>query len=277
MQPSKKSTPETAETPTCNETFDYWTWYYNPGNSIRQWDEEHGVKLVRDAITGIPRFEADREILFKDDQTVSSYPEYFQNRTIDRFVLLLYTYGEKRETAKSALEKTIRYLENLKTIISEYGGGGLYYYSHERGTGKTYLSTILGNELSKRGWRVRWFSMVNLIQEIKAGFDKDSSTSSADVINLARHAQVLILDDIGVEKQSAWLNETVYSILDHRMRQCKPTIFTSNHLPEELSYDERIIDRITRMTELIKMPEENIRRKLNSKNSLGSFLEQKGN
>ena len=235
------------------------------------------MKLVRDAITGIPRFEADREILFKDDQTVSSYPEYFQNRTIDRFVLLLYTYGEKRETAKSALEKTIRYLENLKTIISEYGGGGLYYYSHERGTGKTYLSTILGNELSKRGWRVRWFSMVNLIQEIKAGFDKDSSTSSADVINLARHAQVLILDDIGVEKQSAWLNETVYSILDHRMRQCKPTIFTSNHLPEELSYDERIIDRITRMTELIKMPEENIRRKLNSKNSLGSFLEQKGN
>ena len=98
--------------------------------------------------------------------------------------------------------------------------------------------------------------------------------SSSEVINRAMNAEILILDDIGVEKQSAWLNETVYSILDYRMTHCKPTIMTSNRKPEELAYDERIVDRITRMTELIEMPEESIRKILNRRNKLGVFLEK---
>ena len=222
----------------------------------------------------MPHFVADRNRLLTVNRPITTYPEYFRDRTLERFSTKVYTFGKNQEMAKAALSKTKRYLEGFDRIVSEYGGGGLYYYSRERGTGKTFLSTILGNELTKNGHRVRWYSMTNLLQEIKAGYDKDSSTSSSEVINTARNAEVLMLDDIGVEKQSAWLNETVYTILDHRLSTCKPTIFTSNNKPEELSYDERIVDRISRMTELIPMPEENVRRRLSQKNRLSSFLEQ---
>lgn len=269
---SKKSDARASST---DEDFNYLEWYNQPGNSIREWNEAHGIHLVVDQDKSVSRYLADYDTLFADSKFTTTYPEYFKTRTIDRFNVNLYSVGEKRDLARDAYNTTVRYINHLDEIIEEYGGGGLYFYSKERGTGKTFLSTILGNELSMKGYRVRWYNMTNLIQEIKAGFDKESSMSSAQVIDQARNAQILILDDIGVEKQSAWLNETVYSILDHRISHCKPTIFTSNLLPENLSYDERIIDRITRMTELVKMPEQSIRRIMKAGSGLGAFLAKK--
>ena len=227
---------------------------------------------MRSEVTDCPSFVADPSVLFADAQPVSTFPSYFENRTLDRFSLGLYSYGSNRDKAQKAYDMVAKYIKDYSMIVAQYGGGGLYFYSKERGTGKTYLSTILGNELSRQGRRVRWYGMVNLLQEIKTGYDHDSSTSSADIINLCRNCEVLILDDIGVEKQSAWVNETMYTILDYRMQQCKPTIFTSNHRPHELAYDERIIDRISRMTELVELPEESVRKKLNAKSSLGQYL-----
>ena len=231
------------------------------------------MRLVKSELTGCPCFVADPDVLFADSPTVTTYPTYFESRTLDRFSVGMYTYGQNRDMAQKALDVVKKYIEGYSMIVAQYGGSGLYFYSKERGTGKTFLSTILGNELSKRGRRVRWYGMTNLLQEIKACYDRESSTSSADIINLCRNAEVLILDDIGVEKQSAWVNETMYTILDYRMSQCKPTIFTSNHRPHELAYDERIIDRITRMTELVELPNESVRRKMTARNQLSSFLE----
>lgn len=251
---------------------DYWEWYYGTDNSIRRFDEAHGIKLIRDDELGYARFSADPAIFFDGATVTNTFPTYFQTRTIDKFAVNIYSFGEKRDKAQMALDIVRKYIDGYAMIVAQYGGGGLYFYSKERGSGKTFLSTILGNELANRGHRVRWYGMTNLLQEIKAGYDRDSSTSGAEIIDICRNAEILILDDIGVEKQSAWVNETMYTILDYRMTQCKPTIFTSNHMPHELAYDERIIDRITRMTELIEMPEESIRKKLNAKNPLGSFL-----
>lgn len=268
------STLKTDGTLSC-DTRDYWTKYFGTDNSIRRWDEAHGVHLVRSETTGAPVFWAERDRLFGDDVVVSTYPSYFESRTLDRFSVRLYSFGVNQDKAQRALDVVTKYIDRYAMIVAEYGGGGLYFYSRERGSGKTFLSTILGNELSRKGHRVRWYGMVNLLQEIKAGYDRESSTSSSEIINTCRNAEVLILDDIGVEKQSAWVNETMYSILDYRLSQCKPTIFTSNHKPYELAYDERIIDRITRMTELVEMPEESVRKKLGAKNPMGAFLEQK--
>ena len=232
----------------------------------------HGVMLTRCQVSGCPCFSADIDVLCGDSPNVNTYPEYFEGRTLDKFSVQIYTYGEKRDMAQKAYDITKKYIDGYAMIVAQYNGGGLYYYSHEKGSGKTFLSTILGNELGKRGHRVRWYSMVNLLQEIKAGYDRESTVSSSGIIDICRNAEVLILDDIGVEKQSSWVNETMYSILDYRMTQCKPTIFTSNLKPGELEYDERIIDRISRMTELVPMPEESVRKKLNAKNPLGSYL-----
>ena len=268
--PSSSNTPQTAIT--TDEELDYWEWYHAPGNRIRAWDEAHGITLERDPYTGCPCFKADLQAFRGEDKGPGALPAIFQDRTLDRFTVQFYSPGESRERGQRALDVVRRYIENYDRIVSQYSGGGLYFYSRERGSGKTYLSTILGSELSRRGHRVRWHSMVSLLQEIKAGYDRDSSVSSATVIARCRDAEVLMLDDIGVERQTGWVNETVYGILDHRLAHGMPTFFTSNRRPRDLDYDERVLDRITRMAELIEMPEESVRRKLAAKNPLGEFL-----
>ena len=130
-------------------------------------------------LTSVPTFTVDPDALAADSPTVSTYPTYFENRTLSSFVLALYAFGESRTKAQTAYDMVERYINGFDEIVTEYGGGGLYFYSRERGSGKTFLSTILGNELSRRGHRVRWYGMTNLLQEIKNGYDRDSSTSSA--------------------------------------------------------------------------------------------------
>ena len=244
----------------------YLAWYNRPDNAVRRWREAYGIRMVR----------ADNGMIYEywpvaDSSAMPSiYPDYFAHRTFDMFSLV--PYGPGRPIAETALAMARRYADGYDTIKREYGGCGLYFYSHVKGSGKTFLSTILGAELSRRGRRVMWHGVVNLLQEIKSSFDAASGTSSSSIVSACKTAEVLILDDIGVERQSPWVNETVYSILDARLTHGRPTIFTSNVRPGELNYDERIRDRIARMSELVEMPEENVRLRLAATSRVKTFL-----
>lgn len=253
-----------------SDKIDYWEWYNTPGNPIREWDRQHGVYLERDD-DGYMHFFGDRETLFPATETENLYPIYFQMRTFEKFSTSLYSMTN-HEIAQKALNLSRAYVKNIDRIIQQMRGAGLYFVSRTKGSGKTYLSTIVGNELSRIGKRVLWYSMPNLLQEIKNSYDRDSGVSTADVIDRVKKVPFLILDDIGVERQTAWVNETVFSILDFRMTLCKPTLFTSNDSPDELHYDERIIDRIRSMATIVPLPEENIRRRLSAHNDLNKFL-----
>lgn len=265
---SEKNTSELRTTPTTDK-FDYWTWYFEPGNRIRLHDEANGIHINRDN-KGIIRFSVDEDRL-SSDAPENLYPIYFKTRTFDRFSLSLYSMANF-DVAKKALEISKAYVAQIDKLIREYRGVGLYYTSRTKGSGKTYLSTIVGNELTNRGKRVIWYSMPNLLQEIKNSYDRDSGTSTAEIIDRIKQVEILQLDDIGVERQSAWVNETVFSILDYRLLLGKPTLFTSNHMPDELSYDERIIDRIRTMSHIVNLPEENVRRRFAAANDLSKFL-----
>ena len=82
------------------------------------------------------------------------------------------------------------------------------------------------------------------------------------ILSEIKNVEVLILDDIGVEKISDWVNEMLFNILDHRMKFKKITIFTSNAKIEDLQHDDRIKSRLHKMCLSVKMPEEDARTSL---------------
>lgn len=71
---------------------------------------------------------------------------------------------------------------------------------------------------------------------------------------------MLILDDIGTEKPTEWVCGIFLSILDYRISNRLVTLFTSNIHKEKLKLDDRIVDRLYKMTIDIHLPEESIRR-----------------
>ena len=233
--------------------------YTAPNNPIRLHDEAHGVTLVIGE-DEVPRFEADPEIFFADcPATLNGVPTFFQNRRFEHFRPEYYS-APNHGTAREVLKIAQRYVQRFDEIIKTHRGCGLYLWSRERGSGKTFLASILGNSLAEAGKRVVWYSMPELLRSIKASFDKDSYDRKTDEVERAQRAEVLILDDIGSEKKSEWVNETMFLIVDERLKTCRPTIFTANAEPDNLGYDPRISDRIASATLDLHLPEERVRR-----------------
>ncbi|MGL4791894.1 MAG: ATP-binding protein, partial [Anaerotignaceae bacterium] len=105
------------------------------------------------------------------------------------------------------------------------------------------------------------------LDEIKNSFtskneDSEDKEDYLTLIKEIKEIDVLLLDDFGVERNSEWVNEIFYSIINDRMTSRKITLFTSNYKMEELPYDSRIINRLIKKATPIEFPDESIRLRL---------------
>jgi DNA replication protein DnaC len=123
------------------------------------------------------------------------------------------------------------------------------------GVGKSHLAVSLGKKLIREKLvDLQFISAVNLLAEIKATFGKDYGEGVELVIRRFSSKPVLILDELGVEKETDWVRETFYAMIDNRYTAMLPTIVTSNLEPGELA--EKIGDRlVSRLMEGAKVIE----------------------
>lgn len=96
------------------------------------------------------------------------------------------------------------------------------------GTGKTHLACAVANALKEKYW-VQFAHVPTLLEKLRTG--------SVDLEPLV-NAQLLILDDIGSERESAWTIERLLIIVEGRLVHCRPTIYTTNY--EAADLDKRL-------------------------------------
>lgn len=109
---------------------------------------------------------------------------------------------------------------------------GIYLYG-QPGVGKTYMMAALANDCAKKGKRVSFVKVPQLMADIRTNM-KDNEYR-LELLQKLRHADVLFLDDIGAEAISAWTrDEILLPVLDERMAKGKKTYFTSNYSLSEL-------------------------------------------
>jgi len=128
---------------------------------------------------------------------------------------------------------------------------GLYLWG-PIGVGKTYTIYAIRKRLYEMGITVRIHSAPEMFDMIRDDFDhKDSFNLDRILANRG----VLIIDDLGAEKASDWVSETMFKIVDKRYREVLPTIITSNLELGEMSerLGDRISSRIAEMCEIIKL------------------------
>jgi len=105
---------------------------------------------------------------------------------------------------------------------------------------------------------MRFLSVPELLLEIRASFAKDSETSEKAIIEKYADIALLILDDLGAEKTTEWVESTLYLVIDRRNRWNKWTIITSNLTLEEIEQHlgARIASRLSDMKVVnIKLPD----------------------
>lgn len=108
------------------------------------------------------------------------------------------------------------------------------------GVGKTHLAVAIIRELiEKKSVACSFYDFRELIRDIQSSFTPDSNLSEAEILAPVFDVGVLVLDELGAKRTTAWVEETVFYIINQRYNQRKPTIFTSNFLDTDEEEDRR--------------------------------------
>lgn len=187
----------------------------------------------------------------------ANIPENFKGLLLKNFRTDIYTDRRSQSIASNSVIGIKTWLNGFEKI--EKAGLGLYIFSEAKGTGKTRMLASIANELVNRGIQVKFATSLQILQEIKSTWNKDTGYSEHHLLNDLSNTRVLVIDDFGVEQDQPWINERFLQILNERCNSKKITIFSSNIEPGRLKYDERIIDRLKECTMSVHFPENGVR------------------
>jgi len=95
------------------------------------------------------------------------------------------------------------------------------------GVGKTHLSIAIAGECLKRGEKVFFAFVPDLLDHLRSAYGPSSAVSYDQVFDQVRNADLLILDDLGQERGGAWAEEKLYQIVVHRHNLRLPTVITT--------------------------------------------------
>lgn len=127
-----------------------------------------------------------------------------------------------------AIRESITFCNDAKDDLPPKG----LYFSGPFGVGKTYFLGAIANKLKELHISSLLIYMPEFVREIKTAIKDDTINEK---IQLFKETDVLMLDDIGAESQSAWFRDEILgSILQYRMMENLPVFFTSNYTMGQL-------------------------------------------
>ncbi len=141
------------------------------------------------------------------------------------------------------MEKTYQTCRRYAFGFHEKAGNLLF--SGNTGLGKTFLSACIARTVADQGYSVVYESAGKLFQTLeKARFEANDENRRA----AAKYAEcdLLIVDDLGTELPGQFVTAALYSLINDRLLENKPTIISTNLSEEELvrRYNPQIASRL---------------------------------
>lgn len=118
-------------------------------------------------------------------------------------------------------------------------------FSGTVGIGKTYAASCIANFLMQKNKKVLVMNLALYLMMVK----KEWSKFENDYLKYVEDADLMIIDDFGIENITPFVNEKLFLLIDKRYRSSKPLIITSNLTLEQIyeKFGARIADRISEM------------------------------
>ena len=143
-----------------------------------------------------------------------------------------------------ANEKITKAMQSYVAHFADFRrqGKGLLLYGN-CGTGKTYAACEVANALIDRDYSVLVTNFARVLNTLQGTFEKQKYIDSLNKY------QLLVIDDLGIERDTQFAKEQVFNIIDSRYRVGLPMIITTNLSMEKIKNPDdienaRIYDRI---------------------------------
>lgn len=155
--------------------------------------------------------------------------------TFDRFDL------RKTESLEA---EDLKNLERAYQIAQRFAKkpSGWLVFTGVHGSGKTHLAAAIGNFRHDLGDKVIFVSVPEMLDELRATFQPESSVSLDRRFEEYKTAALLILDDLGTQSSTPWAREKLYQLFNYRYLAKLPTVITTVDRLEEI--DARLRSRL---------------------------------
>ncbi|MCL6455082.1 MAG: ATP-binding protein [Alicyclobacillus sp.] len=183
----------------------------------------------------------------------SGLPARWRHRTFDGF--------QRTDANRDAFDRAKQYADGFDATE----GRGLLF-TGSVGTGKTHLAAAITMQLISRGHWVVFGTITSLLNDIRHTYDDDARESMADVLRRLKRCELLVIDDLGKERVTDWVEEVVFEVINARYDDNKALVVTTN-LPLRAVREnyprvgEALVDRILEMCQGVRMMGESWRRR----------------
>lgn len=174
----------------------------------------------------------------------AALPSLYQGCTLDNFETWAAKPAERDQLVR-AVSTCRRYVADFLGEDGSFCPRGLLFIGRS-GVGKTHLAAAVLSELIRRyGVEGRFADFTSLVHRIQSTFNPASEASTQQVLDPVMSCEVLVLDELGAQRPTQWVRDTLYLILNERYTRRLTTLFTTNHrLESEAGQPARASDRL---------------------------------
>jgi DNA replication protein DnaC len=190
---------------------------------------------VAEAEAAKTRQEAAKAAAWLEKLEAARIPVRFRSRSLEAF-------AATTEAQQIALAWATDYVDDREAIAA---GGRSAMLVGPPGTGKTHLAAGVAMAWLRAGRSVAWSTVQSLVREVKESWRPDGAGEAA-VLRRYTAAELLVLDEVGVQFGSDFERDLLFGVLNDRYENCRPVILCSN-LPAAEALEllgERIADRL---------------------------------
>lgn len=135
--------------------------------------------------------------------------------------------------------------------------------SGDPGLGKTFLSACIARVVSENGFSVVYDTASTIFARYEAAkFHRDDDDTPEEDVSRYENCDLLILDDLGTEMTTSFVQSALYQIINGRLLSGKKTVISTNLNPVELGrrYSPQIRSRLEGEYRILPFFGEDIRR-----------------
>ena len=158
------------------------------------------------------------------------------SQSFETFSLEWYAEEDSPDLGISPRENMDWIFRTCKRYAGNFGpGSGSLLLTGDPGLGKTFLSAAIAREVSGDGWSVVYDTAAHVFDRFEARkFGREAGEEVEADVERVLDCDLLILDDLGTEMTTAFVQSALYSIVNGRLLERRATILSTNLKLDEL-------------------------------------------